>query len=147
MLKKTIKYVDYNDEERVEDFYFNLTKAELTEMNFSEEGGLQNVLRQIMNTRSYTKIAELFKTIILKSYGEKSPDGKRFIKTDYHGRPLAKNFEETQAYSELYMELASNDEAATAFIIGIIPKDIRESVQKEVALNRTVPALEDKASA
>lgn len=147
MLKKTIKYVDYNDEERVEDFYFNLTKAELTEMNFSEEGGLQNVLRQIMNTRSYTKIAELFKTIILKSYGEKSPDGKRFIKTDDNGRPLAKSFEETQAYSELYMELASNDEAATAFIIGIIPKDIRESVQKEVALNGTVPALEDKASA
>ena len=146
MLKKTIKYVDYNDEERVEDFYFNLTKAELTEMNFSEEGGLQNVLRQIMNTRSYTKIAELFKTIILKSYGEKSPDGKRFIKTDDNGRPLAKNFEETQAYSELYMELASNDEAATAFIIGIIPKDIRESVQKEVASNRTVPSLEDKAS-
>lgn len=147
MLKKTIKYVDFNDEERVEDFYFNLTKAELTEMNFSEEGGLQNVLRQIMNTRSYTKIAELFKTIILKSYGEKSPDGKRFIKTDENGRPLSKNFEETQAYSELYMELASNDEAATAFIIGIIPKDIRESVQKEVALNGTVPALEDKASA
>lgn len=147
MLKKTIKYVDYNDEERVEDFYFNLTKAELTEMNFSEEGGLQNVLRQIMNTRSYTKIAELFKTIILKSYGEKSPDGKRFIKTDDNGRPLSKNFEETQAYSELYMELASNDEAATAFIIGIIPKDIRESVQKEVELNGTVQALEDKASA
>lgn len=147
MLKKTIKYVDFNDEERVEDFYFNLTKAELTEMNFSEEGGLQNVLRQIMNTRSYTKIAELFKTIILKSYGEKSPDGKRFIKTDENGRPLSKNFEETQAYSELYMELASNDEAATAFIIGIIPKDIRESVKKEVALNGTVPALEDKASA
>lgn len=147
MLKKTIKYVDFNDEERVEDFYFNLTKAELTEMNFSEEGGLQNVLRQIMNTRSYTKIAELFKTIILKSYGEKSPDGKRFIKTDENGRPLSKNFEETQAYSELYMELASNDEAATAFIIGIIPKDIRESVQKEVALNGTIPALEDKASA
>ena len=147
MLKKTIKYVDFNDEERVEDFYFNLTKAELTEMNFSEEGGLQNVLRQIMNTRSYTKIAELFKTIILKSYGEKSPDGKRFIKTDENGRPLSKNFEETQAYSELYMELASNDEAATAFIIGIIPKDIRESVKKEVALNGTVPVLEDKASA
>ena len=147
MLKKTIKYVDFNDEERVEDFYFNLTKAELTEMNFSEEGGLQNVLRQIMNTRSYTKIAELLKTIILKSYGEKSPDGKRFIKTDENGRPLSKNFEETQAYSELYMELASNDEAATAFIIGIIPKDIRESVQKEVALNGTIPALEDKASA
>ena len=141
MLKKTIKYVDFNDEERVEDFYFNLTQAELTEMNFSEEGGLQNTLRQIMNTRSYPKIAELFKTIILKSYGEKSPDGKRFIKTDDNGRPLSKNFEETQAYSELYMELASNDEAATAFVIGIIPKDIRESVQKEVAL------LEDKASA
>lgn len=134
MLKKTITYTDFNDEERTEDFYFNLTKAELTEMEFSTEGGLQNSLRTIMNTRDYKKIVEVFKKIILGSYGEKSADGKRFIKTDEQGNPLSRKFAETQAFSELYMELATNDKAATAFIVGVVPADIRKQMENNPAL-------------
>lgn len=144
MLKKTITYEDYNGEQRTEDFYFNLTKAELTEMEFSEEGGLQNVLKQIINTRSYTKIADLFKKIILASYGEKTADGKRFIKLDENGRPLSARFMENPAYSELYMELASDSDAATKFIVGIVPKDIQKEMEKDENAKKML--LANKAS-
>lgn len=117
MLKKTIKYVDYDGNERVEDFYFNLSKAEVAEMEMSINGGLSNLLKKIIDEKDGKRIIEMFKEIIMKAYGEKSPDGKRFIKND----EVRNSFVQTEAYSELFMELATNSEAAAAFINGITP--------------------------
>ena len=124
MLKKTIKYTDYNGNERTEDFYFNLTKAELMEMELSVDSGMTAMLRKIIQTHQNSKLADLFKQLLLKSYGEKSDDGKRFIKS----QELRDSFEQTEAYSELYMELATNAEAAIAFVKGIVPGDLAKQI-------------------
>lgn len=117
MLKKTITYTDYDGNSRTEDFYFNLSKAEVTEMELSADGGLSKMLEKIVASQDNKRIMEIFKDIIIKAYGEKSPDGKRFIKND----ALREAFTQTEAYSELFMELATNAEAASAFINGIVP--------------------------
>lgn len=117
MLKKTITYVDYDGNERTEDFYFNLTKAEVTEMEMSQKGGLVNTIQKIVAEQNSQRIIEIFKDLILKSYGEKSLDGKRFIKS----QELRDGFEQTEAYSDLFMELAQNADSAAAFVNGIIP--------------------------
>jgi hypothetical protein len=122
MIKKTIHYTDYNGVERTEDFYFNLTKAELTEMEMGMSGGLAAMIRKVVATQDTPAIIEIFKTIILKSYGEKSLDGKRFIKND----EIRDGFAQTEAYSELFMELATDDEAAAEFVNGIVPKDVQQ---------------------
>ena len=118
MLKKTIKYTDYDGNEREEDFYFNLSKAEVTEMELSKEGGMSEYIKKISATQNAPELIKLFKEIITKSYGEKSLDGKRFIKN----KELTEAFIQTEAYSELFIELASNSDAASAFINGITPK-------------------------
>lgn len=117
MLKKTITYTDYNDLERTEDFYFNLSKAELMEMELGVAGGLSSMLNKIVQSVETDQLISIFKQIILKAYGEKSPDGKRFMKSS----EIAASFEQTEAYSELFMELATNADAAVAFIRGITP--------------------------
>lgn len=118
MLKKEIKYVDYDGNDRTETFHFNLTKAEIAEMELSVEGGLVKQIEKIVAEQDSKRIIELFKDIILKSYGEKSPDGKRFIKS----QELSNAFSQTEAYSELFMELATNPETAAAFVNGIVPQ-------------------------
>lgn len=118
MLKKTITYTDYEGVERTEDFYFNLTKAECVEMQWSAEGGMAKRLKKIVDTKDTKQIVEIFKDIILRSYGEKSDDGRRFIKS----KELSDAFSQTEAYSELYMELSSDDKAAAEFINAITPK-------------------------
>ena len=124
MLKRKMTYVDYNGNERTEDFYFNLTKAELTEMQLSESGGLTEFIQRIIDTQDTKKIIELFKDLILKAYGEKSLDGKRFIKS----KELSDSFAQTEAYSDLFMELATDSKAAAAFVNGIIPSDLAKQV-------------------
>jgi hypothetical protein len=116
MLKKTIKYTDYDGNEREEDFYFNLNKAELVEMEMGVTGGLEKKLRKIVASQDGKEIMSLFKDIIMKSYGEKSPDGKRFIKSF----ELSTEFVQTEAYSELFMELTLDPDRASDFINGII---------------------------
>ena len=120
MLKKTIKYVDYNGETREEDFYFNLSRAEVTEMELSKEGGMSEYIKKISATQNGPELIKLFKEIIIKSYGEKSLDGKRFIKN----KELTEAFTQTEAYSELFVELASNADEAVKFINGIMPKNM-----------------------
>ena len=124
MLKKNIKYTDYNGVEREEDFFFNLSKAELMEMEMGTAGGLAEMIQQTIKTQDAPTIIKIFKDIILKAYGEKSADGKRFIKVNDAGVPLANGFAQTEAYSQLFMELATNADAAANFIKGIIPGDI-----------------------
>jgi hypothetical protein len=116
MLKKTITYTDFDGNQRTEDFYFNLTKAEVTEMEMSTEGGLSTALKKIVADKDAKRIIETFKDLILRSYGVKSPDGKRFVKN----QELRDAFVQTEAYSELFMELATNDNMAAAFVNGII---------------------------
>ena len=118
MLKKTITYTDYNGVERKEDFYFNLTKAEIMEMEMSISGGLTEMINRIVAAQDAPAIVKIFKELVLKAYGVKSPDGKRFIKSD----ELATEFAQTEAYSQLFMELATDADAASAFVNGIVQK-------------------------
>lgn len=118
MLKKTISYTDFDGNQRTEDFYFNLTKAEVTEMEMSAEGGLTKMLEKVVATQDSKRIIEIFKDLILRSYGEKSPDGRRFIKS----QELRDAFAQTEAYSELFMELATDAQASAAFVNGIVPQ-------------------------
>lgn len=117
MLKKTITFTDYNGAERTEDFYFNLSKAEVMEMELSTTGGLAEMINKIVSAQDTPSIVKVFKDIILKAYGEKSPDGRRFIKSE----ELSEAFSQTEAYSELYMELSTNAEAAAKFVNEILP--------------------------
>lgn len=122
MLKKTIKYKDFNGNEREEDFYFNLMQSEIAELELSTVGGFTESIQKIIQTQDGPEIIKQFKKIILKSYGEKSADGKRFIKSD----ELSEAFSQTNAYSELFMELATDDEAASVFINGIVPDELKQ---------------------
>ena len=127
MLKKVIKYTDYNGVEREEEKYFNFNKAELMEMELTTVGGLSGLIEKIIQTKDYPSLVKMFKGLILDSYGEKSADGIQFEKSD----SIRKRFEQSEAYSELFMELATNSESAANFINGIIPKDLRDQVAKE----------------
>lgn len=133
MLKKTITYTDYNGEKQTENFYFNLNKAEVVEFNMAFVGGLENTLELITNTRDTKKVMEMFREIILKSYGVKSADGRRFIKS----KELSEEFAQTEAYSELVMEILTKPNYATEFISGVIPQDVVEEMGKNPALPNT----------
>lgn len=124
MLSKKIKYTDYNGVEREETFLFNLSKAELMEMELGTAGGLADMIRNIVAAQDTPSIVKIFKDLVLKAYGEKSPDGKRFIKIDEKGNPLSIGFSQTEAYSNLFMELATDADAAAKFVRGIVPGDI-----------------------
>lgn len=127
MLKKNIKYVDYDGNDRAEDFYFNLNKAEVIELQLGTVGGLTKTLEKIVQEKDTSRIIEYFKTIILKAYGEKSADGRRFIKS----QELRDAFEQTKAYSELFMELASDAKMAAEFINGVLPKEAADAIGVE----------------
>ena len=133
MLKKTIKYNDYNGEEREETFFFNLSKAEVTEMELSVDGGFGDRVKAIIAAKSTPEIIKIFKKLILEAYGEKTADGKRFRKIDDNGKPLYIAFSETDAYSILFMELATNDVAAAEFVNGVLPTNLdKEELQKAI---------------
>lgn len=118
MLKKTFEYVDYNGETKKKDYYFNLSKAEILEMELSAEGGLEEKIRRLMDEKDGKEIMKMFKEIILGSYGEKTIDG-RFTKSP----EISKKFSETVAYSDLFVELCTDPDAAANFVNGIIPSD------------------------
>jgi hypothetical protein len=136
MLSKNIKYTDYNGVEREETFLFNLSKAELMEMEMGTTGGLAEMIKKIISTLDTPTIMDIFKKIILKAYGEKSADGKRFIKSDQ----LSEEFSQSPAFSELMMELISDAEKCAAFVKGIVPSDLGEAVEK----NNVVALPENK---
>lgn len=118
MIKWPITYTDYNGETHTEDFYFNLNKAEVMEMNLNANGAYSEYLQRIVDQRDGAKLAEVYRDLILNSYGEKSPDGRRFVKS----KALAESFSQTEAYAELYMQLATEEGAAIKFIEGVLPK-------------------------
>lgn len=116
MLKKIINYTDYDGNEREESFYFNLTESEIIEMEFSTTGGLTQMIEKIVETRDSTRIMSIFKEIILKSYGEKSADGRRFIKS----KEISEEFSQTPAYNKLFMELVTDAQKASDFVNGLV---------------------------
>ena len=126
MIAKKIQFKDYNGVEREETFYFNLSKAELTEMEMGTTGGLAEMINKIIETKDIPSIIKIFKDLIFKAYGEKSADGKRFIKSE----ELSIAFSQTEAYSELFMELAMNAEKAAEFMNGVIPSDLQQNAVK-----------------
>ena len=132
MLKKTITYTDYDGLERTEEFRFNLTKAELVDMELTTAGTFSETMKRIIAEKDIIRIAKLFKELLLKSYGVKSDDGKRFIKS----QELSEAFSQTEAYSDLYIELLSNPEEAAKVFAEVAPK--MEEVSAVPAGNVTV---------
>ena len=131
MLKKIITYTDYNGVERTEPFYFNLSKAELMEMELGVTGGMTEMLDKIIAAKDAPSLMKTFKEMIMKSYGVKSDDGKRLIKSE----ELSIAFTQTDAYSVLFMELITDDKAAADFVNGIIPNEIQAEVAAQTAQN------------
>lgn len=136
MLKKTIKYTDFDGNERSDECYFNLSKSELTEMEMSENGGFDKYIEKIVETKDTKKIYQMFKEIVLMAYGEKSYDGKHFIKkktVDGQVIRLRDEFEQTGAFDELMMELLSDEKASADFINNVVPKELAENMAKQIA--------------
>ncbi len=134
MLKETRTYIDFNEQTRTEDFFFHLSKAEILEMELSMEGGLSEYATKISKTQDGPKLVALFKELVLKAYGEKSLDGKYFEKTE----EITRRFSQTQAYSDIFMELATNAEAASRFINGIVPKDMAKNLPSAEEVVKTL---------
>lgn len=124
MIKKTITYSDFNGNERTEDFYFNLTKAEITKMELSIKGGLAEMIQRIVAAQDTPAIIEVFEDLIKRSYGVKTPDGRGFVKKAED----LEAFIATEAYSQLFMELATDAEAASQFVNGVVPADMAKQV-------------------
>ncbi len=126
MYKITETYTDYDDNQRTEDFYFNYSEAELADLQFSVSGGLAGMIDKIIKTNDMPKLVELFRELIQKAYGEKSNDGRRFMKSP----ELTKDFTETVAYSQIYMRLATDSKAAQEFINKVVPKSMKDKMQQ-----------------
>ena len=140
MLKKTVTYTDFDGNERTEELYFNLTKAELMELQMSEIGGLEKRLKGIIMAQNGVEIMKFFKDIFLNSYGVKSPDGRRFIKND----EVRTDFEQTEAYSQLFMELVTDADKMADFIKGVIPSDLASQVDEEMKNGGNIVGLPNR---
>lgn len=141
MLKKSITYEDFDGNEVTEDYYFHLSKAELIEMEMSHKGGFEKYLTEIVKAEDGAKIIAEYKKLVLMTYGQKSEDGKRFIKS----QALRDEFASTEAYSQLFMELCTNAELAAEFVNGVIPRGLAESIAK-VAGSKEEPAVMHRES-
>lgn len=137
MLKREITYLDFNDEEVTEIFYFNISKPELIELDVETTQGMSATINKIVEAKDNGALIREFKRIILLAYGQKSEDGKRFIKSDQ----LREEFSQTAAYQSLFMELATEDEAAVTFLTGVLPKDLSAQVEKQAAEAAKTPAI------
>ena len=129
MIKWPITFTDYDDNEITEDFYFNLNKAELTQMQFDVNGAYSSFIERISNERDLKALGQEFKKIILMSYGKKSDDGRLFRKSEQ----MREDFEQSEAYVTLYMDLLSDGEKAAKFVKGILPKDLQGQAQMAVS--------------
>lgn len=139
MVKKTITYTDYDGTERTEDFYFNLSEAEITEMQLSVEGGMRGYIEKIIAAKSQLELVKLFKDILLRSYGKKSLDGRLFVKNEANTAEFLAN----PAYSKIYMELVTDTKAATEFVNGLIPASAQNlnPAMAMAATQNAAPAL------
>ena len=137
MLAKPITYTDYNGVERTETFYFNLSQAELIDIQLGGKDGLySNKLQKMIDNHDAAAIVATIKEFVLKSYGEKTDDGKRFIKSP----EISEAFMQTEAYSQLITELLSDDAKSSEFILGIMPQALREAAVAEMNKNKQLPS-------
>lgn len=137
MLKKTIKYTDFNGDQREEVFYFNMSKAELLKEETSLEGGFEGTVKKIMEGQKGGEMFQLFTDLILNAYGEKSADGKRFEKN----QEIRDTFQQSPAFDELITEMLTDPNAAADFVNGIVPKDLEEVAKKMEVQTKTAEAL------
>lgn len=135
-----IKYTDYNGNERSENFMFNLSKAEIVEMELSTQGGFAERIQHIIDAQDTPTLVKIFKDLILKSYGVKSADGRRFEKSE----ELSREFSQTEAYSDLYMKLATDADAASEFVNNIVPAEVREQIKESESVSGDVVKIEEK---
>lgn len=126
MIKKTFTYTDFNGVERTDECWFHLSKAEIMEMEMSTVGGLTTMINKIVATQDAPSMFRIVKELVLKAYGEKSADGRRFVKSP----ELSEAFSQTEAYSQLIMEFMTDAEAAAKFINGIVPADVAKEAAK-----------------
>ena len=126
MLTKTIKYKDFNGQDKVKNFYFNLSKSELAEMDLVEKAGIEQTIKKMINEDDRENIVKLFKKLVLRAYGVKSADGERFEKSD----ELRAAFEQHPAYDVLFMELISSEKAMSDFINAVVPSEVSEAAAK-----------------
>lgn len=136
MLKKPITYIDYDGNKRTENFWFNLDEGEILELQMSSEGGLTAMLEKMIEEKDGKRILAMMKEIIMKAYGEKSLDGRRFEKSE----AMSIAFTQTRAYSELLMELYRDAGAAAEFMNKIIPQ--AQDTIKTGAAKPATPAIE-----
>lgn len=136
MLKREITYEDFNGDTVTDTVYFNLTRTEIVELQLTYDGGLEETIKKIIRSEDLQALIAEFKHIVLLSFGEKSADGKRFVKND----DIREAFSQTAAYDALFMELATNENAAADFIKGIIPADMTKEVEA-VQLPPTPPQV------
>jgi hypothetical protein len=139
MLKKTITYTDYDGNERTEDFYFNISKAEFAELDMSTPGGFTAKMKVISDRKDIPAMIKTFRELIAKAYGVKSLDGRRMEKSE----ELSREFMETEAYSELFTEIFQNVDSMASFIVGIMPVD-SETAQKAIAATKEQLGVSDR---
>lgn len=140
MIEKTINYVGFDGEEHTETHYFNISETEAIEWEFSKEGGMSNLLRKVAEEKDQKKIIEFMQELILRAYGERSEDGKSFLKS----KKRSKAFKQTLAYNALFMELATDDVKAAEFANGILPRKLVEEAEK---VNKPTPKASVKKAA
>lgn len=139
MIKETITYVDYDGNKRTEDHYFNLSKAELTELQMSKKGGFHSYLTRIMSSNDTPEIMSVFKEIITMSYGRKSDDGRRFIKNN----ELLEDFLQSEAYTEFLMKIIGEEGEAAKFINGLMPSDLMSEIEKMGGPEKAMEAIKN----
>jgi hypothetical protein len=137
MLKQTVTYEDFNGDTVTDVLYFNLTKSEIIEMELAYEGGLDATIQRLIKAENNQALLQEFKRIILAAYGEKSEDGKKFVKND----ALRDEFLQTAAYDAFFIQLATDDKVAAAFVEGILPKDLVAEVKKQQNENPAIPVM------
>ena len=121
MIKRTVTYEDYNGEKRTETFYFHFTEAEILDMEMSTEGGFAERIQRIIDAKDQSALMKLIKKFVIDAYGVKSDDGKRFIKND----EVKAAFLECPAYSDIFMDMVTDDKLAAEFVNGVVPKNMK----------------------
>lgn len=132
MLKKTYTYIDYNGVERTETFYFHFTEAEILDMEMSAEGGFAERVQRIVDAKDQAALMKVIKNFVIDAYGVKSDDGRRFIKND----KVKTEFVECPAFSDIFMDMVTNDELAAEFVNGVIPDTMKKRFA-EIASNKS----------
>lgn len=137
MFQKAITYEDYNGVKKTKNFYFNLTRSEIAKMHLMTDGGLDQMIKKMIESGSNKEIFTYFENFVLSCYGEKSADGEEFIKNE----EIREKFRNHPAYDVLFMEfIEGGDKAMSDFINAVVPRDMQDAMKSSdpEALNKLV---------